>query len=587
MKKLKVKWKLKLQTKIIVTLLLVSIITTTTMIVAVSGFLIDMAVDKYVVYGQGILNTTISGIDINKFEEIIKKQDDSLEYYEELRSYLAAIREANNLSYLFTETKDSEGNPMYIVDGNEKNGEGFLPLGKKISEGNFTENPEDIVARYSGKAGYFYNEGEETQGPFVSCYAPINDSQGKQIAVISCDFYMKDLNKEVSDNKSYASMLQYVGVITLIIVLVTLLRLSILKPLKKIEKYINLLATGDLSKDIDKDLIDKNDEIGEIAKAILAMRNSIKNILLSVNKESNNMTEEIKGASTELEILVDSLDGINSTTQQLTNAMDDTAASAEELNANFSEISTAIQAVSRKAEESATLASEVTSRAETLRNEALGTKELTYNVKKDIDYKLQEAIAKSQSVTKISTLTDEILEITSQTNLLALNASIEAARAGEVGKGFAVVADEIRKLAEKSGKTANQITAITDEVIGAVDNLVDSSKSALLFIDTNIIKEYEMLLNTSNQYNKDSDKISDITTDLSSVAQEVTSSIETMLDVVGNIAEATSECASGVLSISKESTNIKEKSDNLLENTIRIKSSTANLEKSVSKFKVE
>ena len=333
--------------------------------------------------------------------------------------------------------------------------------------------------------------------------------------------------------------------------------------------------------------MDKKDEVGEIANAISTMRNSIKDILLSVNNESNNMVIEINGANDQLEILVDSLEGINSTTQQLTNAMDDTAASAEELNANFSEISTAIQSVSKKAEEGATLACEVTSRAENLRNKALDTKELTYNVKSDIDSKLQDAIAKSQAVTKISTLTDEILEITSQTNLLALNASIEAARVGEAGKGFAVVADEIRKLAEKSGETANQITAITDEVIGAVDNLVDSSKSALSFIDNNIIKEYDMLLTTSEQYNEDADKISDITADLSSVAQEVTSSIETMLEVVGNVAECTSECASGVLSISKESSNIKGQSDSLLENTRRVKSSTANLEESVSRFKVD
>lgn len=587
MKKFKIKSKLKLQTKIITILVLVAIMTTATMMVVVSGFLRDMIIDKYVVYGQGILSTTISGIDINKFEEIVKKQDDSLKYYEELRSYLSNIREANDLSYLFTESKDLQGNPMYIVDGREKNEEKFLPLGKMISEGSFTENPDDVAARYSGKAGYFYNKGDKIDGPFVSCYAPINDSQGKQIAVISCDFYMKDLSKEVNSNRNYMSMIQYISIAILIVVLLILLRITVLKPLKKVEKYINLLATGDLSQDIDKGLVDKKDEVGEIANAISTMRNSIKDILLSVNNESNNMVIEINGANDQLEILVDSLEGINSTTQQLTNAMDDTAASAEELNANFSEISTAIQSVSKKAEEGATLACEVTSRAENLRNKALDTKELTYNVKSDIDSKLQDAIAKSQAVTKISTLTDEILEITSQTNLLALNASIEAARVGEAGKGFAVVADEIRKLAEKSGETANQITAITDEVIGAVDNLVDSSKSALSFIDNNIIKEYDMLLTTSEQYNEDADKISDITADLSSVAQEVTSSIETMLEVVGNVAECTSECASGVLSISKESSNIKGQSDSLLENTRRVKSSTANLEESVSRFKVD
>jgi len=86
------------------------------------------------------------------------------------------------------------------------------------------------------------------------------------------------------------------------------------------------------------------------------------------------------------------------------------------------------------------------------------------------------------SATAITNMTREVRDIADQTNLLALNAAIEAARAGEQGRGFAVVADEVRKLAEKSAKTASEIDGVTRNLelqAGRVEEVLDRGLSAL------------------------------------------------------------------------------------------------------------
>jgi len=99
-------------------------------------------------------------------------------------------------------------------------------------------------------------------------------------------------------------------------------------------------------------------------------------------------------------------------------------------------------------------------------------------------------------VEDVKNFTQAILQISSQTNLLALNASIEAARAGEAGRGFAVVADEIRALSENTRESANNITAIIEELVSDVAATTQSME-----ISTSTIEQQtEMIDTTKNSF---------------------------------------------------------------------------------------
>lgn len=482
-----------------------------------------------------------------------------------------AEKYAKDVEVIINDLKEKNPESVKELDIIQKSFEPYYETGKKMAQAYIDGGPE--------KGNLSMEEFDTTAEKINGEVDKFNEQADKSIET-SISNIEKSITRTI--------ILIVISAVALIVVLILTWRYitrKIVSPITTMLAKLKEMANngGDLTKKID---FVSNDEIGEMAQSFNLMQESFRKIIRVVVDESKNVENKVQKTNQNIEILSELIEEVYSTTEELSSGMEETAASTEEVKETTSIIDSDIEAIADKAKNEAKNSKLIKSRAEELKNTAINSKENAKQINEQTRKKVLDAIEKSKEVEKIKVLAEAILEIASQTNLLALNASIEAQRAGEAGKGFSVVAEEIGKLAEDSKNTVSEISNVSNTIMSVVENLVDTSKEMVGFMNSNVINDYEMIVKTGEQYSSDATMVSDMTIDFSDKSNNIMNSMEKVVEAIKQINNSNNELASGTNSIAENMNTISEKSENVVELVKDVSISTNRLVEMVNNFTV-
>ncbi|KEI13909.1 chemotaxis protein [Clostridium novyi B str. ATCC 27606] len=330
-------------------------------------------------------------------------------------------------------------------------------------------------------------------------------------------------------------VLSIIGILIGILVSILIAK-NITNALKHITKYTSELANYNLSYNID---IKRNDEIGQTIEKLNFAKKSIKKVIDSVKDKCITNVENNNKARNLIEKIVMQIDSIVLASEKINSDMEENLTFVEEVTTSSDVIKDELVTVKEKMNNGINIIKNINEKADCVRQESIDAKKDIVDLYKGIKLKLEDALNEGESVKKISVMAETILNISKNTNLLALNAAIEASRAGEAGKGFAVVAEEIRKLAEKSSESVEFIQGTVSKVFNSVQLLGNVSKDIINIMENKVVRDYDNLVDISNQYKEDGKNIENIILEINNLSNNISESILEIISAMNSISNST------------------------------------------------
>lgn len=411
-----------------------------------------------------------------------------------------------------------------------------------------------------------------------------------QIAIALVMYFQT--NSAIRNNQSIEEAMKTLRLTVLISILVTIgvsiilaniLGKSINNSVGALRKIINNMAECDFSETVNLKSGDEFEALGndinisiESIKALIGSIDKNADIFLEAAKNIASMAEETTASTSEVAKAIESIS--RGAIEQSNNAHE-SVNSMEALSVQLSDIAFISDNMSKSSEQS----NKIIEQEGKAVIEALMDK-YTRSKKNSMEFH-DVVLDVSESTNKINVISNSISQITEQTNLLALNASIEAARAGEAGRGFAVVAEEIRKLAEQSKTSTEEIKRIVDEVS------IKSSKATGAIEESNIVmkEQEEAVLRTKEIFDKicvDMDGVNKSSFEIKNFVDFINVNKDSVVSEIGGIASISEQVAAATEEVTASTQEVSATMEGLSGSTDNLEEIAMELREEIHKFKL-
>lgn len=410
----------------------------------------------------------------------------------------------------------------------------------------------------------------------------------------SIDLFIQDMTKKVDAQKLLLDKQQKVQTMVFFavnlivmaggIVLASLTVKSINKPLKIMNRRLQEIAEGegDLTQNI---RLNSKDELGEMASSFNKMIGKLRELVIQVSHNAEQVaaaSEQLTASSEETtratEQIAASVQDVAVGTNKQVQSVNETKETVHDISASVRQIAVSSEVVSTTALQASEKAGEG--------NQAVTTVISQMN---DINETVNELSRMVKTLgsrsSEISEIVNAITGIAGQTNLLALNAAIEAARAGEHGRGFAVVADEVRKLAEQSAGSAQEISQLISAILRDTNQTVQTMEET-----TNKVAEgITSVHGAGHSFEEIQQAVLEVTTqiqEVNSAVQEMSAGTKQLVENVDLIAETSGVTANGTQTMSAATEEQLAAMEEMTASSSSLSKMAEELRELIKKFKV-